>query len=298
MQEQARLRRERRNAKIQAGGSARLQAITQLSGRAAPAPPSDVEQDGISTPSRPQTIETNADVGNSSSRPVSSVHAPDPEEVDISRQLLEQRLGATPSSNDNSSNQAGSGQSDDLMAQMLQQMLGGAGLGVNTKDKSFPPGIADFLSGMNAEQGQPQGQSQRSTAYLWRIVHAVFSLSLALYVALFASAFNGSKLQRTQLRLVSDELDSPTAHSSFWTLFAAAELALQVSRYFIERGQLPPSGLAGGLAGLLPEPWGGYVRVLGRYGVIYSTIVADAMVVVFVLGCISWLKAGSEGATV
>lgn len=32
-QKQARLRRERRNAKIAAGGNARLEAITQLSGR-------------------------------------------------------------------------------------------------------------------------------------------------------------------------------------------------------------------------------------------------------------------------
>lgn len=32
-QKQARLRRERRNAKIAAGGSSRLEAITQLSGR-------------------------------------------------------------------------------------------------------------------------------------------------------------------------------------------------------------------------------------------------------------------------
>ncbi len=35
IQEQARLRRERRNAKIQAGGSARLDAISRLNGRAA-----------------------------------------------------------------------------------------------------------------------------------------------------------------------------------------------------------------------------------------------------------------------
>lgn len=35
-QKQARLRRERRNAKLQTGGSARLNAITNLSGRPAP----------------------------------------------------------------------------------------------------------------------------------------------------------------------------------------------------------------------------------------------------------------------
>jgi hypothetical protein len=49
------------------------------------------------------------------------------------------------------------------------------------------------------------------------------------------------------------------------------------------------------VAGILPAPYSGYVRTVGRYSVIYSTVVSDAMVVVFVLGATSWWR-GAEVA--
>ena len=61
----------------------------------------------------------------------------------------------------------------------------------------------------------------------------------------------------------------------------------------MERGQLPASGFLGGIAQILPEPYAGYVRVVGRYSVIWQTVVADAMVVVFVLGAAAWWRGGA-----
>jgi len=54
----------------------------------------------------------------------------------------------------------------------------------------------------------------------------------------------------------------------------------------------------GTLAQVLPQPWAGYLRVVGRYSVIYTTVVADAMVVVFVLGVIAWWKNGMLDGTI
>ena len=81
----------------------------------------------------------------------------------------------------------------------------------------------------------------------------------------------------------------------FFYLFATFEVVLQSSRYFIERGQLQGSGILSTVAGILPAPYSGYVRTVGRYSVIYSTVVSDAMVVVFVLGATSWWR-GAEVA--
>ncbi len=222
----------------------------------------------------------------------------DPEEVDISRSTLVDGTNTASAFKGPVAHEQGGGRYDDPMAQMVQQMLGGAGFGANARDGPIPPAFANILGGLSEQQEQQQHQqehSKRSTAYMWRLLHGVFSLSLALYIALFASNFDGSKLQRTRSDFASDTVDSPAIHRSFWALFATAELCLQVSRYFVERGQLPPSSLAGGLARFLPDPWAGYVRLFGRYGVIYSTVVADAMIVVFVLGMISWWKVGVEG---
>jgi hypothetical protein len=75
-------------------------------------------------------------------------------------------------------------------------------------------------------------------------------------------------------------------------MFATFEVVLQSSRFFIERGQLQGSGILSTVGGMLPEPYSGYVRLIGRYSVIYSTVVSDAMVVVFVLGAASWWRGG------
>ncbi len=91
-------------------------------------------------------------------------------------------------------------------------------------------------------------------------------------------------------------------------MFATLELILQSTRFFMERGRLP--GSSGGGAGsgargvgmvlstvaqFLPPPYGEYVRVAIRYGIMASTVVADALVVVFVLGCVAWWRGGAEG---
>lgn len=172
-----------------------------------------------------------------------------------------------------------------------------------------------MFEAMNGSGGAAGGAFQQdlqqpapSSAYLWRIVHAIFSLVLAVYVA-YSTSFTGSKLSRTQSQysnvdqpytddFYTDHHRDPTAGLSanqhvgqrlFW-LFATVEIVLQSSRYFLEKGRLPQSGLLGSLSQMLPEPYAGYARVVGRYSVIWSTVVADAMVVIFVLGAVSWTK--------
>lgn len=173
------------------------------------------------------------------------------------------------------------------MMRMMQQMLGGAGGGGDPNDPNAMPDLPPMLKAMMGGQAQAQQQADQpksTSAYLWRIVHAAFALTLAIYVAL-STTFNGSSLTRVQ-SLQAGEGVGPKV----FYMFATFELVLQSSRYFLEKGQLQGAGWLATIAnsGMVSEPWAGYIRVLGRYFVIWETIVGDAMTVVFVLGCLAW----------
>ena len=217
----------------------------------------------------------------------------DPAEVDISTQTLRSKLLRSPIS-DPAARQDPQPDADPML-RMFQQLLGSTdGSSAADPTANLPPGIADFLTGTrgtddpSAQDGRGQArQKQSQLASMWRLVHAVFSLSLALHVALFSSTeFDGSKARR---EATGNEMAS-IARGSFWPLFATSEIVLQGGRFFLERGRAPTTGVLGGLARLLPQPWAGYVVVFERYGVIYSTVVADALVVVFVLGAVGWMR--------
>jgi hypothetical protein len=185
------------------------------------------------------------------------------------------------------------------MMAMLQQMMGGGGMpgapGQAGPPGDLPPGLANLFSAMGGGGAAPEPSPEQSSAWLWRLVHALFSFGLAVYIVL-RTPFTGSKLSR-EFHGDNDswEGDSslPETFAHFFYLFATFEVVLQTSRYYIERGRLQGSGMLSTVGGLLPEPYSGYVRVVGRYSVIYSTVVSDAMVVVFVLGAASWWKGGA-----
>jgi hypothetical protein len=188
------------------------------------------------------------------------------------------------------------GAEDDPMMQMLQQMMAGGGPGGAGGDQ-LPPGLAQmFGGGGGGAPGQEaqQQQAPSSSAYLWRILHFVISLSLGLYVAL-NSTFTGAKRARDLSNLTYNSPLSLERNfgSQLFYWFATAEVVLQSSRFFIERGRLSHPGFVGTMSNILPEPWGGYLRIVGRYSVIYTTVVADAMVIIFVLGVMAWWKNGA-----
>jgi hypothetical protein len=238
-----------------------------------------------------------------STQPISRVDTPDPDIQDISEHHYVPRTTPRPpiSSHNSGRGTSNSGMnmdmfgappggmdgSEDPMMKLMQQMMGGAGGDANGQ---LPPGLAEIFGGAaGGMPGQPQQQAPSSSAYLWRIVHAIFSLSLALYVVL-TTPFTGTKTARTT-SAYSLEGGESFGQRLFY-LFATVEVVLQSSRYFIEQGQLAPSGIMGTLAQFLPMPYAGWIKVAGRYGVIYTTVVADAMVVVFVLGAMAWWKGG------
>ena len=162
---------------------------------------------------------------------------------------------------------------EDPMMKILQQMLGGTGAG--GPGAAFPPGMVDGM-------GEPQNQQQEEPdprAYIWRVVHFIVALLMGIYIAT-ATDFTGAKSARSKTQ-------GEVGVKYFWT-FATVELVLQSSRFLLERGQLSGNGILATIAGFLPEPYKGWVILVARYSRIWQTLVSDAMVVIFVLGVMSW----------
>ena len=177
------------------------------------------------------------------------------------------------------------------MMRMIQQMVGGTSgndaPGGESED-GLPSGLAAMLgaggmAGVPGMTGSPIKEDPYG--YLWKIVHALFAFALGIYVTITSHAFNGD-VSRGGLSGAGHE----GGRNVFWT-FATAELVLQSSRYFAERGQASQLGGWMGIVGnMLPEPYKGWLALAGRYSGIWSTVVEDGMIIVFIVGLVAWWK--------
>ncbi|KAK2047496.1 hypothetical protein LZ31DRAFT_551322 [Colletotrichum somersetense] len=329
--EQARIRKAKREAKIRAGGASRLNKITGLGGGfqrddPAPTPPS--------TTSSPAPSATSG-----LPKPNASSEHADPEEIDISQhyyepastprpsatgppldpnamtedQLRQMMLGfdrpgpggtggATPMNPFAGPGGMPGGEDDPLMKMLSQMMAGGGG----------PGGIPGFSGAGGAQGGFPAGfpgmpgmqtpeqAKASSSAYIWRILHAIFAISLGLYIAL-TTTFSGTKLERERTTLaynypvgsdeaVTDVNGMEKGREVFFWIFATTEAILLTTRFFIERGRAPTGGMLWTVVGFLPGNIKTYAATLLRYGQIFATVRSDILVCVFVLGVASWIR--------
>ncbi|KAI5864234.1 hypothetical protein GGS23DRAFT_563455 [Durotheca rogersii] len=316
--EQARLRKERREAKIKAGGAARLNKITGLGGGVQRDPPpqppldSSVPQATATTSSSPAAMATPP--------PPAGQHG-DPEEVDISEHHY------VPRTTDRSL--ASNLSSDDISEARLRNMM--LGLDRPSLAGTPPPAGRDpFLSGgtppsipgmegmdndpvvkmvsqlMSRAGGGPNTGSDNTVRQteqaavdkpldLWRILHAVFAFGLGLYVVL-STTFTGTLTEREHSALSAKEgaeVDSiERSRVYFFYVFSAVEALLLTARFFLEdKGQnAQPKSLVWAMSGFIPQPARGYVQHALRYGQILSTVRIDALMCVFVLGVCSWWR--------
>lgn len=211
------------------------------------------------------------------------------------RRLLRGPIGNNPPYPNGDSNLFGAGVGNGTFPRILRQLVEGStpkdgrrgGQEGNRDQSGLPQGLAAMLDiiGAPGPERSEEKQSNHKFGYIWRIMHGLFALALSVYIV-FMTAFDGAQFSRLDNGRAT-ELE--VGFRFFWA-FATAQLVLQSTRYFIERGQRPV-GAAGWLsmvAGAFPEPWQGRALLLSRYSFICSTIVQDAMVVIFVLGCVTW----------
>ncbi|KAK3304245.1 uncharacterized protein B0T15DRAFT_535896 [Chaetomium strumarium] len=328
-EEQIRLRKARREAKIKAGAESRLKTITGLGG--------GVQRDPAPAATRAPAPSTTASSAPASVTPLAAqVPHADPEEVDISQHFYQPRTtarvppsnGTTPPSMSESQLRqimlgldqptppgtgAGTpampmpgmgGMEDDPMMRMMMQMLGGGNNSSNNPFAGFPPSQLGSQP-QQAQQANPTLPSR--SASLYRLLHTLIALALGLYIALY-TPFTGTKLGRDRaaaaaagsaeerehlLHHLQYGLDGTMTKNFFWA-FATAEALLLTSRYFMDRGRSrleSNNGMLGMLAGFLPRGVRSKVETAMRYGEVLGTVRRDVLVCVFVLGVAAWWRA-------
>ncbi|KAI0137416.1 hypothetical protein BJ170DRAFT_728725 [Xylariales sp. AK1849] len=320
--EQARLRKERREAKIRAGGASRLDKITGLGGGVKrdlqPQPPS---QTSTPPPQATASVKNHhddpeeVDISQHYYAPQSATRPPPPEPSISDAQLRQMMLGfdrhppgvgagaSTPPQNPffDGMPPGMEGMENDPMMKMMQQMMGGAGGGGGNPFAGT--GMEGLFGGAGGGGMQAAAVTDKSVN-TWRIIHAVFALGLGLYVAL-STTFTGTKTERDFSSLATSKdsgagVDSDAAaaydnsieqtRAYFFYLFTSVEAVLLTTRYFLDKHRAPPSGIVWTVSGFLPDRLRSGVRHALRYGQIFSTVRSDALVCVFVLGVCCWLR--------
>ncbi|CAK7218690.1 hypothetical protein SCUCBS95973_003565 [Sporothrix curviconia] len=223
---QARRRKERREAKIKAGGSARLNKITGLGGglqRDTPAAPKTTQATEHGDPDEVDISEhfyqptVTPRPNNAAPQPNSAAADAQMRQLLLAQQRLQQQqppnpflFGDGPGGNDpfglggmggfGAGGPGGEGTDGDPMAAMLSQMMqamgGGAGGpgGPGAPGGGFP-GFPGF-PGMGAPgQQKPKSAIPSTPEALWRLVHFAVAVALGLYVAL-ATPFMGTRSER------------------------------------------------------------------------------------------------------
>lgn len=203
-----------------------------------------------------------------------------PDDADI--QTL---LRATVPNSDPSSNQDPK-PDDDPMMRLFSQLMGEVPPGPE-KDGAAPGGLPPGLAALMGNGGlsQPENSTQDRA---WKILHAVFAFALAIYVTIFSPTLSLHQASRER----RDSVTKPGEGINLFWAFATVELVLQSTRYFLERGRTSSGvgGIMGTISTFLPKPWAGYLRLIARYSGIWSTIMEDAYVLVFVIGVVSWWR--------
>lgn len=235
------------------------------------------------------------------SRPDPGAHAPT--ELQASAEDEVRRLLRGPTSNnapypDGDGSLFGAEVGHDPIPRILQQLVGGPmpiderrrGQEGSEQQTGLSHSLADMLKAVGAigsEQGvgYEEKQSNNKFGRVWRMTHVLFALALGVYMV-HMTAFNGAQFPQP----ANGKVTEPGGRTRFFWAFATTQLILQSTRYFLERdrGPMKTEGWMSMIAGAFPEPWRGWALLLGRYSLIWSTVVQDAMVVIFVLGCVSW----------
>ncbi|KAL4798669.1 hypothetical protein BDV19DRAFT_356729 [Aspergillus venezuelensis] len=277
-QRSARLRRERREAKIREGGASRLDKITNLSGRtpsrgrdeASPSP-SPQSPSAISSPT-PTPRPTSQQAQQPFRPPPPTVEDQDPnalrEQQDMLRALLRQPAPSPPATNEE----------EDPTLKLLNSLMGGMPGAVQGANAGAGPGAApDFSGGLppglasslglppwmsSVLGGQQQSEEQKRAVFLFKALHIIFSVVLAIYLVF---------LTATSVSTYGKQPPPPATARNPFLFFTTGELVLCATRVITKSG-----GPAGPFL---------YIQLLKDF-------IRDGSIVLFLFGMGSWWNKG------
>ncbi|KAK9583230.1 hypothetical protein V6Z92_007385 [Aspergillus fumigatus] len=271
-QRAARLRRERREAKIREGGAARLDKITSLSGRTpqsaheesfsasslshspSPQPPAPVSVAETGAP--PQTQPASV-------RPTTSVEDQTPEDLQAQQEYIRALL------RQNAPPVAQEAPDEDPTMKLLNSLMAGGmpgldqgagGPGVSQAELASALGLPPFVSSMLAAATRPKTDEEKREIWMWKVLHVLFSVVIGVYFLVAISA---------SVATYGSQPPPPATARNPFVLFTTGEMVLSGARIMLRsRG--------GGLAG--PGLW---IQL-------FSDVIQDGSIVLFLLGMSAW----------
>ncbi|KAL2819510.1 hypothetical protein BJX63DRAFT_428724 [Aspergillus granulosus] len=281
-QRAARLRRERREAKIKEGGAARLDKITSLSGRT----PSKDREEASPSPSLPPTVipsptpEPRIAPRQPQQTYIQSPPAPSVEGEDAAREqqealraLLRQPMPSTPQPDGE----------EDPSLKLFQALMGGMG-GMPGGDQGpgagagaagsgtggIPPGLAaslslpPWMSSMLGAATQEESEEKKRVVLTWKILHTVFAVVLGVYLVFLTSS---------SVATYGKQPPPPATAQNPFLYFTTGELVMGGARVMIK-------GQSGGLSGPFL-----YIQLLKDF-------IRDGSIVLFLFGVGAWWHQG------
>ncbi|KAF7512066.1 hypothetical protein GJ744_002779 [Endocarpon pusillum] len=257
-QRQARIRREKREAKIKAGGSERLEKITKLSGRTA-----ETMRNSSPSPS--------ASPAPPSQTPPITSQPSDPSQIRAQEEFLHSMLRAQdPQQQGQATDQQQQQMPEDPMMKLLSSLAGGE----NSTDPNNPTGLPFSPEDIQSATGMPSWATsllmggkgkvpataeERKTATIWNMVHIIFSILAGAYLL---SVLGGATEK------FGKEPPPPATAKNPFLAFALGELLIHASRVLMKD---PAS----------TQRADGWLQIL-------KDVARDGSIVLFILGAANW----------
>ncbi|KAL3477127.1 hypothetical protein BJX99DRAFT_226724 [Aspergillus californicus] len=286
----ARLRRERREAKIKEGGASRLDKITNLSGRT----PSKDRENASLSPSLPPTVIPSPSPEPRLSpfqAPQTSMQFPPPPSVeDANPDMLRQQQDALrallrqPAPSDSQQEN----EEEDPTLKLLNALMGGMG-GMPGADPAAGPGaggppppspgalpggispelaaslgVPSWAINMLSAATQQQTEEQKKTIFIWKIIHIALSVVVGIYLVFLATS---------SVATYGKQPPPPATAQNPFLIFTTGELLLTGARVTMKSRN-------GGQAGPMM-----YIQLI-------RDVIRDGSIVLFLLGMGSWWNQG------
>ncbi|KAJ8660824.1 hypothetical protein O0I10_003467 [Lichtheimia ornata] len=174
-------------------------------------------------------------------------------------------------------NATGAGGDGNTPPPNLNDLLGGAG-------GPFPFNPA-FLANMQQQQQQQQQELQPDdgSAKYWTLIHFVSMVWLGLYAVYREWSAEG--VQRFASLVMDDQARYAAVQLPLFWYFITIELLLQTARMMYQKGNTSSTSMVmSAIMQYLPPQVANGLNVLMRYWIIFSCLIKDCLVLVFIIG--------------
>ncbi|KAI8089259.1 uncharacterized protein BX664DRAFT_263269 [Halteromyces radiatus] len=149
---------------------------------------------------------------------------------------------------------------------------------------SINPALLASMTGENINNNNTSSAAMDPTIKYWNLIHLLSMLILGFYAVYMEWAAVGMTRMAQLLQATSNDIYGLSHSGPLFWYFATIELCLQSARMFYQQGTMASNSTLGALATQLPPPLNNIITVFLRYRLIWSCLVQDCCILVFIIG--------------